>query len=154
MSAPAAAGTAAAAVAGATVPRPPDVRAGPARFALELRPEQDEVDTAGRVRTALAPAGAVVRPLSELEPRVLLVVLPGRLFGAQQAAAFGAAEALRAEFDVLSAEPDLPTAFFPEAPPAQDAPGPGGRPLRRESGLGGFPPGCWVPPDPALDADP
>jgi hypothetical protein len=75
----------------------------PARFALELRPNQDDVALRIRIHGTLASLAARVEPLSPLEPRVLVVELPDRMFGADQAAAFAAAHALRERFGV--AEP-------------------------------------------------
>lgn len=118
--------------------------APPARYALEVRPEQDPLEVAAAVRTRLAAAGAQVRALSALEPDVLLLELPDRsLDGAEPAEAFEAGHLLAEEFRLLTAEPDLPTAFFPELEPASAGP-------LVEEGLGGFPPGCWADHEPQL----
>jgi len=122
----------------ATVPGP-----GPARFALVLRPAQDPVAVRARVADALAAAGAVVEPLSSLEPRVLVVELAARDL-ADPAAAFAAAYALQQEFALAAAEPDLPTGFSPV--PAPPPPG-----ELREEGVEAFPPGCWAPEEAGLE---
>jgi hypothetical protein len=77
-----------------------------------------------------------------------VVELPDRSFGADPAAAFTAAHELRERFDAAAAEPDLPTAFFPEDAERGDGEDPG------QESVEAFPPGCWAPPDPALDTDP
>ncbi|MEU7532076.1 S8 family serine peptidase [Saccharothrix sp. NPDC042600] len=123
---------------------PPDLTARSARFALVLRPSQDPVAVADGVRTTLADFAVRVRPLSPLEPRVLLVDLPGRVPAAAPEVSFEAAYALADAFGLEAAEPDLPTDFFPEEP--LFAPG-------RES-ANGFPPWCWVAEDPELHDDP
>ncbi|QYN39139.1 S8 family serine peptidase [Pseudonocardia sp. DSM 110487] len=126
----------------------PDGAPAPARFALELRPGQDPAKQAERVRAALAgldELDVTVEPLSELDPDVLVATFPGRVLADDPTAAFVAAHELRAEFDLAAAEPDLPTAFFPEK---EEAGGAG-----RES-VGGFPPGCFAPEEPAIEADP
>ncbi len=130
----------------ATLVRPGTTTA-PARFALQLRPGQDPDRQAGRVREALAPLATAVGPLSALDPDVLVVELPDRSFGPDAPAAFVAAHELRERFDVAAAEPDLPTAFFPEDEEL------GGGDVHRES-VEAFPPGCWAPEDPTLGTDP
>ena len=87
----------------------------PARFALELRPHQDPAVRRGRVEQALADLRARVTPLSALDPEMLILDLLDRaLAAARPAACFAAGYALAEQFDLISAEPDLPTAFFPE----------------------------------------
>jgi serine protease len=121
----------------------------PARFALELRPGQDPAAVAQAVERSLADLGATVAPLSTLEWGVLVVELPERTLEAVNPTdAFAAGYALADELDLAAAEPDLPTRFFPEEPPPRHA-----GPLVDED-VGGFPPGCWVPEEPALDATP
>jgi serine protease len=130
-----------------TVPRTSDLASLPARFALELRRGQDAVDTSTVVANALSDIGAVVSAQSALEHNVLVLELPGRtLEGAETAAAFSAAYALADEFDLAAAEPDLPTAFFPEL---ESSPGVGGA---VEESLGQIP-GCWVGREDGLEAD-
>jgi len=136
------------AITAATLVQPPGGIVQQAGFALVLRSTQDPVMQAAEVQTALAPLPARVTPLSALEPRVLVAELPGRIFGADAAVAFAAGYALQEEFDLAAAEPDLPTGFFPEEP----SPRAGKEPV--PEGLEGFPPGCWAPEEPALDADP
>ncbi len=109
-------GQAVAAVRDATILRQPQTRDLPARFALILRPAQDPVERAAVVAAALAPVGAQVAPLSTLDPQVLVVEMAERSFGGDSAAAFAAAHALADAFDLEAAEPDLPTALFPEPP--------------------------------------
>lgn len=118
----------------------------PARFALEPRPEQDPMAVAAAVAAELEAFHPRVEPLSVLEPRLLVLELPERTFaGAGAAQAFAAAYALADHFDLRAAEPDLPTALFPEQPRAARGPA--------EEGLfDGFLAGCWAPPEPALDA--
>jgi serine protease len=138
-----------AAVRTATNPRDPETVVTPARFALELRPEQDPASVAAAVEDALADLGAQASPLSTLEPEMLVVELPRRTFeDADPVKAFAAGYQLADEFDLVTAEPDLPTAFFPEEPPPRHA-----GPFVDED-VGGFPPGCWVAVEPALDSTP
>jgi hypothetical protein len=120
----------------------------PARFALELQPHQDPADVATAVEQALADLRARVTPLSVLDPEMLILDLLDRaLAAARPAACFAAGYALAEQFDLIGAEPDLPTAFFREqgtAPPDVLAGG----------ALAGFPPGCYVDPQPALEPTP
>jgi serine protease len=68
---------------------------------------------------------------------VLILELPGRtLYGSEPARAYAAGYALAEDFGLRTAEPDLPTPFFPEEEPA-----PPGAP---EEEAFRFPPGCWV----------
>lgn len=120
---------------------------GPARFALVLRQSQDPVELVGTVADALEPLGARVAPLSDLEPSVLVVELPDRELGPEPDTAFAAAHALRQEFVLASAEPDLPTGFFPVDPPAA------GSDPRDESATDVVP-GCFAPTLPELDGKP
>ena len=136
------------AVLAATEPRADSIESLPARFALELRPRQDPVVIAADVVRVLADLGARVSPLSALDPEVLVLDLLDRaLAAARPAACFAAGYALADRFDLVGAEPDLPTAFFPEqgALPADASPG---------GALSGFPPGCYVDPEPALEPTP
>ena len=100
----------------ATVPRTESVDPLPARFALELRPSQDPAAVRRRGRTGSGEhGGARVSPLSALDPEMLLLDLLDRaLAAARPAACFAAGYALADRFDLVGAEPDLPTAFFPE----------------------------------------
>lgn len=136
-----------AAILAGTLPRLPDSASPPARFAMELRSGQDAVEMSTVVANALAEIGAVVSAQSTLEHGVLTLELPDRtLEGADFAPAFSAAYALADEFDLAAAEPDLPTAFFPEE---VSLPGEGGL---VEEGLGQIP-GCWVGREDGLEAD-
>ena len=78
---------------------------------------------------------------------LVLDLLDRALAAARPAACFAAGYALAEQFDLISAEPDLPTAFFPEQGTAQASAFLGGA-------LSGFPPGCWVDPEPALEPTP
>jgi serine protease len=132
----------------ATVPRTESDDPVPARFALELHPYQDPVAVGAEVEHVLADLRARVFPLSALDPEVLILDLLGRaLAAAQPAACFAAGYALAERFDLVGAEPDLPTAFFPE----HGAPQAG---AFLDGAMSGFPPGCWVEPEPALEATP
>lgn len=119
----------------------------PARFALLLRPEQDPVEKRREIETGLAPLGARVRPLSPQENRILVAEFPTRVFGVDEAGAFAAAYALADAFDLESAEPDLPTNFFPQPPRSLATKEP------VEEGLG-FPLDCWAPAQPELNDKP
>lgn len=130
------------AIVAATVPNP---GGRPARFALVLHPSQDVVATRAAAERELAELNARVTPLSPVDNRVLVADVPDRAFGADQAAAFAAAYVLADELNLAAAEPDLPTAFFPEVEPPQ--PGEGAR-----EGLSI--PGCFVPQQPELSATP
>ncbi|WP_426120817.1 S8 family peptidase [Kocuria sp. LHG3120] len=121
----------------------------PARFALELRPGQDLAAVAESLRGILPDLGAVLAPLSALEPGIVVVELPRHGLRIEDpATVFAAGYALAETLEVAAAEPDLPTDFFPEEPPA--APDVG---LRQES-LGGVLGGCWVAREPHLDGRP
>ena len=78
---------------------------------------------------------------------LVLDLLDRALAAARPAACFAAGYALAEQFDLVGAEPDLPTAFFPEQ---------GAAPADAFSGgaLAGFPPGCYVDPEPALEPTP
>lgn len=128
--------------------RTPDgAEARPARFAVVLRPTQDPVSLEAAMASELAPLGARVGALSNLDPRVLVIELPGCVFIPDDRAAFSAAYALADHFGVENAEPDLPTPFFPEAQPSTDRMDPA-----RES-FDNFPPGCWAPEQAGLADD-
>lgn len=119
----------------------------PARFALEVGPGQDPRAVAAAVQADLSPIDALVAPLSELDHEVLVVELPGvTLDGCESPRAFHAAYALADGYGVRTAEPDLPTAFFPEVEVREP-----GAPV--VEGLGEFP-GCTVPDEPALRGTP
>ena len=137
-----------AAVRAATVPTYETDDPLPARFALELRLQQDPVDVRRTVEQVLADLRPRVSALSALDPYVLVLDLPDRaLAAARHAACFAAGYALAERFDLFGAEPDLPTALFPEqSPPQVDAMSAGV--------MSGFPPGCFVKPQPALEATP
>jgi hypothetical protein len=134
-----------AAVRDATVARYPDTTGQPARFALILNPAADPVERGAAIAAALAPVGAQVTPLSTLDPQVLVVEIADRTLSGDSAAAFAAAHALEDAFDLEAAEPDLPTALFPEPPSA---------PGDSEPLIAGFPFGCQAPREDALDQTP
>jgi len=120
----------------------------PARFALELRPGQDPGAVGAAVERVLASLRVHVSPLSALDPVVLVLDLLDRaLAAARPAACFAAGYALADQFDLVGAEPDLPTVFFPEQRLPQAVEMSGGA-------LSGFPPGCWVDPEAALEPTP
>ena len=113
-------------------PRDPGGRDLPARYALVLRPEQSAREVAAQVRAELAEFDPQVTPISPTDHGALVLELPTRtLQDAAFPAAFAAGYALADEFRLRTAEPDLPTPFFPRRTP----PTPGGDP---------FPPGCWA----------
>jgi hypothetical protein len=110
--------------------------APPARYALELRPEQSPRAVQDAVLASLQRFEPRIWPISAVDHGVLVLELPTRtLHGTPPLVAFSAGYALADEFRLRTAEPDLPTPFFPE----EDAPS--GTPV--EEALR-FPPGCWV----------
>ncbi|MGA5462287.1 S8 family peptidase [Mycobacterium sp. NPDC050041] len=124
----------------ATTPRPPGSSGAPARFAVELRDDQHADDVSATVRDTCAELAVTV---SVLDAPVLVVEMPGRTFdGVSPAAAFSAAYVLADAVGAPAAEPDLPTAFFPEVDPAEPV----------QESLGGVP-GCNVATEPELAAD-
>ena len=119
----------------ATLPRTVSSDPLPARFALELRAHQDPAVVGTMVEQALTDLRARVTPLSALDPEMLVLDLLDRVLdAARPAACFAAGYALAEQFDLVGAEPDLPTAFFPEqgADPSERASGwcPRGLPAR------------------------
>jgi hypothetical protein len=95
-----------------------------ARFALTLRPRQASRLLEKTVRADLRSLHAEVRPLLSRSRRVLVLDLPGfTLEGCDPPVAFGVAYALADAYDLVSAEPDLPTTIFlePEVPPSEGA---------------------------------
>ena len=140
-------GTVVARVRAATVPRTDRDDPVPARFALELHPDQDPAAVAAAVELVLVELRPSISPLSALDPEVLVLDLLDRALAmARPAACFAAGYALAEQFDLVSAEPDLPTPFFPEQDTAAGA--------NQGGPMSGFPPGCWVDPEPALEATP
>ncbi len=132
----------------ATVPRAESLDLLPARFALELRPDQDPDAVAATVEQDLADLRTQVTPLSALDPEILVLDLLDRALDSERpAACFAAGYALAERFEVVGAEPDLPTAFFPEHDTIH------GRALTGGA-FAGFPPGCFVGPQPALEPTP
>lgn len=124
-------------------PRPPRSGGLPARYALELTAAQDPEQVAAQVLARLAEFDPTVTPISPTDDGVLLLDLGTRtLDGADPAVAFAAGYALAEDFGLRTAEPDLPTPFFPEV----DPPAPGAPATRAL----GFPPGCWVPAEAGL----
>jgi hypothetical protein len=121
----------------------------PARFALQPRPGQDPAAVAAAIRADLADLDVRVSPLSALEHDILVLEAPGRTLDTVAApVAFSTAYTIADAFDVEAAEPDLPTAYFPEAEPPRHA-GP-----FVDEGLEGFPPGCWAGEEPDLEPTP
>ena len=58
---------------------PPKATAVPARYALVLRPAQDPIAVTDAVTAAVRPLSGRVRPLSALDPHVLVLELPRRI---------------------------------------------------------------------------
>jgi serine protease len=82
-------------------------------------------------------------PISPTDHGVLIVELGNRtLWDTEPAKAYAAGYTLADELGLRTAEPDLPTPFFPEEDP------PSGGDLVAEKIR--FPPGCWVDGEPAL----
>ncbi|MDT0353909.1 S8 family peptidase [Pseudonocardia charpentierae] len=129
--------------------RAPNDAEPPARFALVLRPEQSAREVAAAVQTELAEFDPQIAPISPADHGVLVLELPTRtLHHTEPARAYAAGYALAEDFGLRTAEPDLPTPFFPE----EEVPQPG-EAVPEEIR---FPPGCWVdaenlPPRWALD---
>jgi serine protease len=124
----------------ATVPRAPGSSRAPARFAVEVGDGQHVNTMSATVREACADLAVTVTALG---PQVLVVEMPGRtLDEASPAAAFSAGYVLADAVGSPVAEPDLPTAFFPETDPAEPV----------QESLGGVP-GCNVDTEPGLAAD-
>jgi subtilase family protein len=112
----------------------------PARYALETAPGQDPRAVAAEVAAAFPDLRRSITPLSDLDPDVLVVEFPRRTFeGASRTEAFATGYRLAAEFALVTAEPDLPTGYYTGE--ADDG----------EESVGSFPPGCFVPGEPALD---
>ena len=132
----------------ATVSRVAGTESVPARFALELHPDQDPASVGGAVEAALAGLRVRISPLSALDPEVLVLDLLDRALAATRpSACFAAGYALADRFDLIGAEPDLPTDFFPEDSPPQAG-------AFRGEAVSGSPPGCAVDPEPALESTP
>ena len=120
--------------------RDPDGDVPPARYALVLRPEQSARDVEAAVRASLAEFAPRVAPISPVDHGVLVLELPTRtLHRTEPPRAFAAGYALADEFRLRTAEPDLPTPFFPEEDPP-----PAGTPV--EEALR-FPPGLLGGPE-------
>ena len=78
---------------------PPRADARPARYALELRPEQDPRAVATDVTSTLPEFGPAVTPISPSDQRVLVLELADRtLQGTEPARAFTAGYALADDF--------------------------------------------------------
>jgi hypothetical protein len=133
----------AAAVEAATEVRRPGAVAQPARFALILGDAEDPVTRMREIGAALAPIGATIRPLSTLDPHVLVAEFPDRAFAGPDGAAFAAAHRFREAFDLEAAEPDLPTDLFPDAGSPEEA---------VQEDVGNLL-GCFAPEEPALPAE-
>jgi serine protease len=109
----------------------------PARFALELRPGQDPDAVEASVLEQLAELEPEVWPISPTDHGVLVLSIGTRtLHGVEPARAFAAGYALADDLDLRTAEPDLPTPFFPEEDPVPES-------AFAEEAFR-FPPGCWV----------
>ncbi|HEY5855437.1 MAG TPA: S8 family serine peptidase [Aldersonia sp.] len=115
--------------------------ARPARYALELRRDQSAAAVETAALALLAEFRPRIAPLSPADHAVLVLeLLTKTLHGTPPPAAFAAGYALADEFRLRTAEPDLPTPFFPEV----DPPPPPGTPT--EAAIG-FPPLCFVDPE-------
>ena len=125
---------------------PPKATAVPARYALVLRPAQDPIAVTDAVTAAVRPLSGRVRPLSALDPQVLVLELPRRVLVGDQGACFTAAYALSDAFGLEAAEPDLPTAFSPDGDPLPDAADP--------ESAGNLLPWCFASKAPPLDDRP
>jgi hypothetical protein len=121
----------------------------PARFAFIPGPDQRPAELGDAVRAALAPLSARVTPMSALDPDVLVVELPGRVFSTDTGAVFSAAYTCRDEFGLAQAEPDLPVRFFPDDGRGQAATPGAVAPRSADAILG-----CWAPEQPELNATP
>ncbi len=141
---PLAVATARAKVDEATLPKPVESKLPTARFALLAPPDTDTVALTAAVLAAFADDGARVAPLSPLDHRVLVLTFPRRLLRADEGPAFAATYALIDAFRLEGAEPELHTDFFPVPDTRRAGPA--------NEGIDDFPPGCWAPPEPALDA--
>jgi hypothetical protein len=128
----------------ATIPNPGYFK--PARFAAVVRREQDPPAVAAAIQAALAPLGARVEPLSNLDHRTFVIILPDRVLKGDPAPAFEAAYELVRQFDLEAAEPDILTDVFPEPDPRR-----AGAPAET---LDDFPPGCWAAEQPDLNGKP
>jgi len=128
----------------ATLEVPEDVQAGPARFALVLHAVQDPVAVAAAITAVTMPLGGRVTQLSALDLRALVLELPGRVFGLDETAAFAAAYVLAEGFALEAAEPDLPTALFPDGTPVREG----------QESVSDLMPWCWAPEVPALNTNP
>ena len=119
----------------------------PARFALELRRGQRSGDVMEAAQQYLSVFDTRISPLSDLDQDVLVVEFPRhRLETADPAAAFTAGRVLEAALDIETAEPDLPTAFFPDYTLQDERPG-----NAIDEGLTDFTPWCWAPEEPDLN---
>ena len=134
----------------ATVPRAAGVDIPAARFSLLMAAGQDPVAKLSEVQGALAAGhpAVEVRFLSSQEHQIIVAIFPDRSFGPDDAATFAAGYALAAQFQLEAAEPDLPTNFYPQPLSPMQTKGPAAE------GFISFPPGCFVPAEPALDQRP
>lgn len=122
----------------------------PARFAALIGQQDDRNTLIAEMTSWFKSYGAVVRPLSDLDHRVIVIVLPRFVFAADEAAIFEAGYLIGDAFGLRAVEPDIPTDLFKQPV------GPDGNVTKdpaRES-LDSFPPGCWAPEEPVLDARP
>lgn len=120
----------------------------PARFALELRRGQRPGEVIEAAQQYLSIFDVRISPLSDLDHGVVVVEFPRhRLELEDPAAAFAAGRALEAALHVDTAEPDLPTAFFPDYTLQDERPG-----RAIEEGLTDFTPWCWAPEEPDLNS--
>jgi serine protease len=122
----------------------------PARFALELHSGQRSGEVIEAAQQYLSAFDMRISPLSDLDQDVLVVEFPRhRLENIDPAAAFTAGRALETALNVETAEPDLPTAFFPDYTLQHERPGPA-----VDEGLTDFTPWCWAPEEPDLNNQP
>ena len=97
---------------------------------------------AAEIETVLVPFAARVAPLSPLDAYALVLTLPGRALRREPAVVFEAAYALVRRFALEAAEPKTFTDVFPEPDARREG--------ARQESIDDFPPGCWVPEQPAL----
>lgn len=125
----------------ATIPNPAYLK--PARFAAIVKREHDPRSVSAAIQSALAPMGARVEPLSNLDHHAFVIVFPDRVLRGDPAPAFEAAYELVRQFDLEAAEPDVLTDVFPEPDPRR-----AGAPFES---IDDFPPGCWSAEQPELN---
>ena len=80
-----------------------------ARFALLVSSLDDPRAQTLKIEAGLRPLLPVIRPLSPIDPHVLVVIFPDRIFVSENHLVFDASHRLREAFGLEEAEPDLPT---------------------------------------------